>query len=265
MTAVIWANVLLAIPFLIAVIGVPLWMTFKRPQTVPDHSQAHAYLRSKAAFAEAGAVTPTPVTSGAGFPPPARGQDPRRPQERGRGWARPRTGGRPPRPHPRLTGDRRTRAGNFIGSRRSEHTMHVLLNDDQGRLTLRRLWPWHRMLARSRAGRLDLELAGGTSPEASAALAARAMRLTSMEFRCGLAASLQRILTAAGEPVVLRPQLVTGRSPFAGSGRSPLAVTARPPRIPLRLARISQSAPRLAALAGQLVEPGRSRRAAWPW
>ena len=77
------------------------------------------------------------------------------------------------------------------------------------------------------------------------------MRLTSMEFRCGLAASLQRILTAAGEPVVLRPQLVTGRSPFAGSGRSPLAVTARPPRIPLRLARISQSAPRLAALAGR--------------
>jgi hypothetical protein len=65
-TAVIWANVLLAIPFLIAVSGIPLWMTFKHPQTVPDHSQAHAYLRSKAAFAEAGAVTPTPVTSGAG-------------------------------------------------------------------------------------------------------------------------------------------------------------------------------------------------------
>ena len=37
MTAVIWANVLLAVPFLIAFSGVPLWMTFKRPQTVPDH------------------------------------------------------------------------------------------------------------------------------------------------------------------------------------------------------------------------------------
>lgn len=68
MTAVIWANVLLAIPFVIAFSGVPLWMTFKHPQTVPDHSQAHAYLRSKAAFAEVGAVTPTPVTSGAGSP-----------------------------------------------------------------------------------------------------------------------------------------------------------------------------------------------------
>jgi hypothetical protein len=91
-TAVVWASVLLAIPFLIAFSGVPLWMTFKRPQAGPDHSQAHAYLRSKAAFAEAGAVTRTPVTSGAGSPPPARGQDPRRPQQRDRGWARPRTG-----------------------------------------------------------------------------------------------------------------------------------------------------------------------------
>jgi hypothetical protein len=67
-TAVVWASVLLAIPFLIAFSGVPLWMTFKRPQAGPDHSQAHAYLRSKAAFAEAGAVTRTPVTSGAGSP-----------------------------------------------------------------------------------------------------------------------------------------------------------------------------------------------------
>jgi hypothetical protein len=65
-TAVIWANILLAIPFLIAFSGVPLWMTFKHPQTVPAHSQAHAHLQSKAAFAEARAVTPTPATSGAG-------------------------------------------------------------------------------------------------------------------------------------------------------------------------------------------------------
>jgi hypothetical protein len=62
MTAVIWANVLLAIPFLIAFIGVPLWMTFKRPQTGPDHAQAHAYLRAKVAFAEADAA---PAANGA--------------------------------------------------------------------------------------------------------------------------------------------------------------------------------------------------------
>jgi hypothetical protein len=145
--------------------------------------------------------------------------------------------------------------------------MQVLLDDDQGCLTLQRLRPWHRMLARSRAVRLDRELADGARPEASAALAARAMRLTSTEFRRGLAASLQRILAAAGEPVVPRPQPPTGRSPLAATdpptrppravnARSPRAVTARPPRVPLRLARITQSAPRLAALAGQLVEPG---------
>jgi hypothetical protein len=167
--------------------------------------------------------------------------------------------------------------------------MHVLVDDDRGRLTLRRLGPWPAMLARSRAARLDRELAGGASPETSAALAARAMRLTSMEFRRGLAASLQRILAAAGEPVVPRPQPPTGRSslaatdlptrpplaatdlptrsplaasdpptrpPLAATARPPRAVTARPPRVPLRLAQISQSAPRLAALVGQLVEPG---------
>jgi len=154
--------------------------------------------------------------------------------------------------------------------------MHVLLDDDRGRLTVQRLRPWHR------------ELASGASPEASAALAARATRLTSMEFRRGLAASLQRILAATGQPAVPRPLPAAGRSPLPATGRSPLpatgrsaqpatgrsaqpatgrsplvvtpraplAVTGRPPRVPLRLARISRSAPQLAALAGQLVEPG---------
>jgi hypothetical protein len=126
--------------------------------------------------------------------------------------------------------------------------MHVLLDDDQGGLTLRRLGPWHRMLARSRAAQLDRELAGGASPEASAALAARAMRLTSMEFRRGLAASLQRVLAAAGEPAISRAQPVPGPAS--------LAVAAHPPRVPLRLARIRQAAPRLAELAGHMAQPG---------
>src|SRR5580698_188869 len=52
-------------------------------------------------------------------------------------------------------------------------TMHVLLEDDQGRLRLQRLRPWHPMLARFLAARLDRELADGTSPEASARLAAQ--------------------------------------------------------------------------------------------
>jgi len=118
--------------------------------------------------------------------------------------------------------------------------MHVLLDDDLGRLTLRRLRPWHRMAARCRAPQLDRELAGGTSPEASASLAARAMRLTSMQFRRDLAASVQRILVAAGQPPAVLPS-----PPVAG----------HPPYVAICRARISQSAPLLAELVGHLAGP----------
>jgi hypothetical protein len=47
MTAIVWINLVLTIPFLVAFIGVPLWMTFRTPQIGPDHAQAHAYLRAK--------------------------------------------------------------------------------------------------------------------------------------------------------------------------------------------------------------------------
>ncbi len=70
--------------------------------------------------------------------------------------------------------------------------MHVLLDDDRGRLTLRRLWPWQRVLVQGAAARLDRALADGARPETSASLAARATRLTSTEFRRDLAASLRR-------------------------------------------------------------------------
>ena len=62
MTAVVWANVALAIPFLLVWIGIPLWMTFRRPQTGADHSQARAYLRAKAALASTTAAAPGRVT-----------------------------------------------------------------------------------------------------------------------------------------------------------------------------------------------------------
>ena len=68
--------------------------------------------------------------------------------------------------------------------------MHVLIDDNQGRLTMRRLWPWQRILARSAAARLDSALARGAPPEASVSLAARAARLTSTPCRRDLAASL---------------------------------------------------------------------------
>jgi hypothetical protein len=157
--------------------------------------------------------------------------------------------------------------------------MNVLLYDDLGRLTLRRLRPWHRVLARSQAARFDLELADGMNPEASATLAARAIRLTSTDFRQHLAVSLQRILAAAGKSsAVMRSPAVAARPPYGDGAAMPgragrgypagmraravhlLPVgAARPPGVPLGLERVSQSAPLLAALASHLAEPGTVR------
>ena len=158
--------------------------------------------------------------------------------------------------------------------------MHVLLEDDLGRLTLRPLRPWHRLLARCQAERLDRELAAGTRPEANVGLAARAIRLTSEGYRRDLAGSLQRILAVAGESEqVMRPQPAAAPTSRSHSGANPgepdarhrpgargqlgaapgahsSPSAARAPRVPLRLARIRQSAPLLAELVSRLIEPG---------
>jgi hypothetical protein len=97
---------------------------------------------------------------------------------------------------------------------------HILLCDDLGYLTLQRLRPWHRMLARCAAARLDRELAAGASPESSAARGARAMQLTSVNFRRDLAASLQRILAASRGPA-RRRGLADGRRPSAANLAAP--------------------------------------------
>ena len=140
--------------------------------------------------------------------------------------------------------------------------MHVLVDDELGRLALRQVWPWHRMLACSRAGRLDRELAAGASPEASAVLAARAARLTSTEYRRDLAASLRRILAAAGQPVPAAGQPVRGVPghpvrvvPGQRAGRDATRAP-RAPRVPVQAAQIGRAAPLLAELAGILLEPG---------
>ena len=131
--------------------------------------------------------------------------------------------------------------------------MHVLLDDELGRLTVRRLRPWHRWLARGLAARLDRQLADGARPEASAILAARAMFLTSVEFRRDLAASLRRILAAAA---AVSPAASPDARPRLAAG--PSAAFARQPFLPLRRDRIARSAPELAGLAGFLAEIGRA-------
>src|SRR5438094_134831 len=116
--------------------------------------------------------------------------------------------------------------------------MHILLDDDLGRLTVRRLWPWHRLLARCLAPSLDRQLADGVRPEANAVLAARAMVLTSVRYRRGLAGSLRRLLAASVSPQP-RPRLMVasrsaGTAAPPGSGRhlctctSPGSTSSRP-------------------------------------
>ena len=123
--------------------------------------------------------------------------------------------------------------------------MQVLLDDDLGRLTIRRLRPWHLILARAMAARLDRQLASGASPEASVFLAARAMVLTSPGYRRGLAASLRRLLTASVDP--------QGRPRALPAARA--AGAARQPHVALRRDEIARSAPGLAELAGCLADP----------
>jgi hypothetical protein len=60
MTPLVWANFPLALLFLLAWVGIPLWIVLKhRPDAPADHSGAHAYLAAKAALA--GNTEPGPV------------------------------------------------------------------------------------------------------------------------------------------------------------------------------------------------------------
>jgi hypothetical protein len=119
--------------------------------------------------------------------------------------------------------------------------MYVLVDGDQGGLRLKRLWPWHQILACGRAARLDRELAQGASPEASVSLATRAAQLTSTPFRHDLAVSLRRILLAARAP---------------SSSAVPTFKMSRSVRVPLGSTRVGPSAEPLAELASRLLEPG---------
>src|SRR5579859_5398921 len=106
--------------------------------------------------------------------------------------------------------------------------MHVLLDDDLGRLTVRRVSARHRLLARILAVRLDRRLADGARPEADAVPAARAVFLTAARYRRALAASLRRMLAASASPAPPRRPVTASRSAGAPF----------PPQLPLRRDRI---------------------------
>jgi hypothetical protein len=64
------ANFVLAVLVITAIVGIPLWMTFKRPETAPDYTAARAYFRARARGARTLAVAGGPV----------RGMTPARPE-----------------------------------------------------------------------------------------------------------------------------------------------------------------------------------------
>ncbi len=48
MNALVLANFPMAILVILAIVGIPLWMTFKRPETAPDYAEARTYFGAKA-------------------------------------------------------------------------------------------------------------------------------------------------------------------------------------------------------------------------
>jgi hypothetical protein len=56
MTSLVWLNIPLAILVIAAVVGIPMWMTFRHPERHPDYAQAQAHYRTKAARARGQAV-----------------------------------------------------------------------------------------------------------------------------------------------------------------------------------------------------------------
>jgi len=124
--------------------------------------------------------------------------------------------------------------------------MHVLLDDELGRLTVRPVSLRHRLLARVQAASLDRQLAGGARPEANAILATRAMVLTSAGYRRALAANLRRMLAASVSPQALPRPVSATRT----------AGVALPPQVPIRRDWIARSAPELTELADCLTVRG---------
>jgi hypothetical protein len=57
MTSLVWLNIPLAVLVILAIVGIPTWLTFKRPEKGPDYADARAHFRARAARARGQAVT----------------------------------------------------------------------------------------------------------------------------------------------------------------------------------------------------------------
>ena len=56
MTGLVWLNVPLIVLAFSAIVGIPMWLTFKRPETHPDYAEARAHYLAKARRAHVAAV-----------------------------------------------------------------------------------------------------------------------------------------------------------------------------------------------------------------
>jgi hypothetical protein len=63
MTPLVWASLALAALYFGAWYGIPLWLTFRRPERRPDFSEARAYLQAKASLARGESVITVPATA----------------------------------------------------------------------------------------------------------------------------------------------------------------------------------------------------------
>lgn len=65
MTPLVWANFPPAALIFLAIVGIPLWMTFKRPDKHPDYSEARDHFAAKEQRAHVAAVAAgRPVPNG---------------------------------------------------------------------------------------------------------------------------------------------------------------------------------------------------------
>jgi hypothetical protein len=55
-TGLVWLNVPLIVLALSAIVGIPVWLTFRRPETYPDYAEARAHYAAKARRAHVAAV-----------------------------------------------------------------------------------------------------------------------------------------------------------------------------------------------------------------
>lgn len=117
----------------------------------------------------------------------------------------------------------------------------LLLLDEAGCPIARPARPWDRLVVRVRASRLDSDLAGGASPDATVPLALRAQMLVRARTRRDLALGAQQILATATQVPA------AGRTQVPAAGR---------PRVPVCRDRVRDSSEELGDLIWRLLAGG---------